>query len=161
MRLVLDFGEVIEVDGSELYDPAAEREVPAVVIRLSGARAHWLGTVLEAYTRVCDLVGTVDTVELPAAWALHAAALAADPTAAHYRAAARPVDVSGGQRLRSAAVLREQEDLDDTTLMAVVDSAARWLAEADGVRYAYALLGAVTDQETQDRAYYALTGGAA
>jgi hypothetical protein len=34
-----------------------------------------------------------------------------------------------------------REDFDDITLMAVVDSAARRLAEADGVRYAYALLG--------------------
>lgn len=67
----------------------------------------------------------------------------------------------GAQRLRSAAVLREREDFDDTTLMAVVDSAARWLTEAYGEQYAYALLGAVTDQETQNRAYFALTGGAA
>src|SRR5436305_810409 len=58
LRLVLDFGEVVEVDGSELLDPTAGRLAPAVVLRVPGHRAQWLGLVLSAYTRVCQLVGT-------------------------------------------------------------------------------------------------------
>jgi hypothetical protein len=47
------------------------------------------------------------------------------------------------------------------TTIAVVDAAARWLDEPDGDEYAYALLGAVTDGPTQQRAYGELLGGGA
>ena len=60
--------------------------------------------------------------------------------------------------MSAAAVLREMEDFDDTTLIAVVDAAARWLDEPAGDEYAYALFGAVTDGPTQVRAYGALLG---
>ncbi len=56
----------------------------------------------------------------------------------------------------AAAALRERAGFDYTTMIAVVDAAARWLAEEDGGTYAYALLGAVTDEPTQGRAYAAL-----
>jgi hypothetical protein len=56
-------------------------------------------------------------------------------------------------------VLREVEDFDDATLIAVVDAAARWLEEPSGDEYAWALLGAVTDAATQQRAYGELLGG--
>jgi hypothetical protein len=36
----------------------------------------------------------------------------------------------------AAAVLREAEDFDDRTLIAVVDAAARWLDEPSGDDYA-------------------------
>ena len=45
------------------------------------------------------------------------------------------------------------------TTVAVVDAVARWLDEQDGEEYAYALLGAVTDGQTQVRAYGQLLGG--
>ena len=45
-----------------------------------------------------------------------------------------------------------------STMIAVVDAAARWLEEPDGDEYAYALLGAVTDGPTQLRAYGELLG---
>jgi hypothetical protein len=51
------------------------------------------------------------------------------------------------------------EDFDDTTLIAVVDAPARWLEEPAGDEYAWALLGAVTDAATQQRAYGELLGG--
>lgn len=44
--------------------------------------------------------------------------------------------------MAAGAVLRAAEDLDDVTVIAVVDAAARWLEEPDGDEYAYALLGA-------------------
>jgi hypothetical protein len=63
--------------------------------------------------------------------------------------------VAGSQR---AAVLRSAESLDETTTIAV-DAVARWLDEPDGEEYAYALLGAVTDEQSQLRAYAQLLGG--
>lgn len=67
--------------------------------------------------------------------------------------------MTSGRRLAVAAVLRSAEHLDDTTTIAVVDAVARWLDEPDGDEYAYALLGAVTDGQTQLRAYGQLVGG--
>jgi len=48
--------------------------------------------------------------------------------------------------------------LDDTTTIAVVDAVARWLDEPDGEEYAFALLCAVTDEQTQLRAYGGCSG---
>jgi hypothetical protein len=71
LRLVLDFGETVELDGSTLYDPTSETAVPAVVLRMPPHRAAYLGKVLDAYTRICGLTES----DLPAdergpAWAL-------------------------------------------------------------------------------------------
>jgi hypothetical protein len=62
LRLVLDFGETVELDGSTLYDFTSGPAVPAVVLRMPPHRAAYIGKVLDAYTRVCRLAGT----ELPA-----------------------------------------------------------------------------------------------
>jgi hypothetical protein len=66
--------------------------------------------------------------------------------------------VTSARRMAAAAVLRASENFDNTTVIAVVDAAARWLHEADGEDYAYALLGAVTDGPTQLQAYGELLG---
>ena len=57
LRLVLDFGETVELDGSTVYDPVAEAAVPAVILRMPAHRAAWFGRVLAAYTRMCRLAG--------------------------------------------------------------------------------------------------------
>ena len=57
LRLVLEFGETVELDGSTLYDPTSETAVPAVVLRMPPHRAAYFGEVLEAYTRMCRLAG--------------------------------------------------------------------------------------------------------
>jgi hypothetical protein len=157
VRLLLDFGESVELDGSMLYDPVAEGPVPAVVLRMPRHRAAWFGLVLDAYTQVSQLVGTdVVAAERGPAWALDLAARSAghvDP--------ARPASVHGvtsGHRLAASAVLRSAQSLDDTTTIAVVDAVAGWLDEPGGEEYAYALLGAVTDGQTQRRAYGQLLG---
>jgi len=52
------------------------------------------------------------------------------------------------------AVLRERTGLSDPQLVAVVDAAARWLAEERGADYAWALLEAVSrDEETTRLAF--------
>jgi predicted NAD/FAD-binding protein len=66
--------------------------------------------------------------------------------------------VTSARRMAAAAVLQASENLDNATMIAVVDAAARWLDEPDGEEYAYALLGAVTGGLTQLRAYGELVG---
>lgn len=156
LRLVLDFGESVELDGSTVHDPEGG-VVPAVVLRMPPHRAAYVGKVLEAYTHVCRLVGVeVDAAERGPAWALTRAASAAG----FVDSASLPVPsrVTSAARMAACAVLRESEDFDDVTMIAVVDAAARWLEEPDGDEYAYALLGAVTDQATQLQAYADLLG---
>jgi hypothetical protein len=157
LRLVLEFGETVELDGSTLYDPTSETAVPAVVVRMPPHRATYIGAVLEAYTRVCRLAGTeLEANERGAAWALVRAA-----SAAGFVDTVRPTPegrVTSGRRMAAAAVLRATETFDDVTLLAVIDAAARWIEEPDGEEYAYALLGAVTDGPTQLRAYGELLG---
>jgi hypothetical protein len=160
LRLVLEFGETVELDGSTVFDPTAEAAVPAVVLRMPAHRAAWFGRVLSAYTKVCRLAGVeLDASESGPAWALGRVASAAG----HVEPAAVELGrVTSARRMSAAAVLRAAEDFDDVTMIAVVDAAARWLEEPEGDEYAYALLGAVTDGPTQLRAYGELlgTGGA-
>ena len=91
------------------------------------------------------------------AWALHSAASATSD-----REVAAAVDQwwpASRQRLHAFAVLRERTGLSDPQLVAVVDAAARWLAEERGADYAWALLEAVSrDEETTRLAFRALTG---
>ena len=158
LRLVLDFGETVELDGSTLYDPTSATVVPAVILRMPPHRAAYLGNVLDAYTQVCRLAGTeLAADERGPAWALRRTASAAgfaDPVS---MTAWTPV--TSARRMAAAAVLQASEHLDNTTTIAVVDAAARWLNEPDGEAYAYALLGAVTDGPSQLRAYSELVGG--
>ncbi len=124
---------------------------------MPGARVRQLGLVLAAYTKVCRLVGLeLDADEGSVAWALDTAASAAGAPLPEYSVGRLLLVATSGQRMIAAAALREREGFDDTTMIAIVDAAARWLAEEDGGPYAYALLGAVTDELTQGRAYAAL-----
>ena len=158
LRLVLDFGESVELDGSTVWDPVAEGPAPAVVLRMPAHRAAWFGRVLLVYTRVCRLVGVeLDAAESGPAWALARAA----SVAGFVEPAGELGRVTSARRAAAAAVLRAAEDLDDVTMVAVVDAAARWLDEPEGDEYAWALLGAVTDGPTQLRAYGELLGGGA
>jgi hypothetical protein len=105
---------------------------------------------------VCRLVGVeLDAAERGPAWALVRVAAAighTDPGSVELRR------VTSARRIAAAAAVRSAEDFDDVTMIAVVDAAARWLDEPEGDEYAYALLGAVTDDQTQLRAYGALLG---
>jgi hypothetical protein len=157
LRLVLDFGESVELDGSTVYDPTAGAAVPAVVLRMPPHRAAWFSRVLDAYTQMCRVADELPAAESGPAWALARVSSAAGyvaPSAVELRR------VSSARRMSAAAVLRSAGDLDDVTMVAVVDAAARWLDEPDGDEYAYALLGAVVDGPTQLRAYGELLGTA-
>jgi len=79
LRLVLESGDSVEVDGSTVYDPSAQRLATAVVLRLPAHRAAWLGRVLDAYTRICRVGAELPAVERGPAWALAQASAAAGP----------------------------------------------------------------------------------
>jgi hypothetical protein len=78
LRLVLDYGETVELDGSTLYDPTAETAVPAVILRMPPHRAAYLGKVIAAYTRISRLAcADLAADELGPAWDLRLTARAA------------------------------------------------------------------------------------
>ena len=100
LRLVLDFGESVELDGSTVYDPVAEAAVPAVMLRMPAHRAAWFGRVLDAYTRVCRLAGVeLDAAERGPAWALERGGVGG-----RHRGpgAGRPARVTSGRRISAA-----------------------------------------------------------
>ena len=90
-----------------------------------------------------------EVTERALAWTLEAGAAAAgDPDAARcaVRVAGTP---SASQRLAAVAVLREREQrISAVQRIAVVDAAARWLAEDAGEELARALLEAVCSEST-------------
>ena len=153
LRLVLEFGETVELDGSTLYDPVAEAGGGVADAAASGG-VFWSGAVgLHEGVSACRC--GAGCVGAGGAWALGRVASAAghvEPVAVEQRR------VTSARRMSAAAVLRSAEDFDDVTMIAVVDAAARWLDEPEGDEYAYALLGAVTDGPTQLRAYGELLG---
>jgi hypothetical protein len=159
-RAELD-GQIIEADGSTVTDPASGADVPAVLLRMSRARAHTLAHILEDWSRAALVFATLRSspvTERALAWTLETGAAAAgDPGAARceMRVTGAP---SPAQRLAAAAVLSEREHrISPVQRVAVVDAAARWLAEDSGEELAQALLQAVcTEPTTANFAYLAL-----
>ena len=111
-RTVLDDGVVVETDGSTVIDPSSGALLPAVLLRMSGARAHTLAHLLDDWCRMA----------------------------------------------RVFAVLREREHrITPVQRIAVVDAAARWLAEDAGEELAEALIHAVcSDTVNANLVYLAL-----
>jgi hypothetical protein len=160
-RAELEDGQVVEADGSTVVDPASGTAVPAVLLRMSRARAHTLAHVLDDWSRVAFVFATLrssQVTERALAWTLDAGAAAAgDPEAA--RCALRIAEApSAAQRLAAATVLTERERrISPVQRIAVVDAAARWLAEDSGEELAQALLQAVcTETTTANFVYLAL-----
>jgi hypothetical protein len=160
-RAQLDDGKIVEADGSTITDPASGAAVPAVLLRMTPAQAHTLAHVLDDWCHVALVFATLrssEVTERALAWTLEAGAAAAgDPEAV--RCALRiPGTPSAAQRLAAAAVLHEREQrISAVQRIAVVDAAARWLAEDAGEELAQALLEAVcSETTTANFAYLAL-----
>ena len=85
-RAELDDGQIVEADGSTIVDPASGAAVPAVLLRMSRARAHTLAHILDDWSRVAFVFATLrssQVTERALAWTLDAGAAAAgDPEAA-------------------------------------------------------------------------------
>jgi hypothetical protein len=160
-RAELDDGQIIEADGSTIRDPASGIQVPALVMRMSPARAHVLAHVLDDWSRAALIYATLrssEVTERALAWTLEAGAAATgDPEAGRcaLRVARTP---TATQRLAAVGVLQQREQrISPVQRIAVVDAAARWLAEDSGEELAQALLQAVcTEPTTASFTYLAL-----
>lgn len=155
LRLTLDNGELLEVDGSTVDDSG----VPAVVLRLTPWRAHDLAHVLDTYTRLVEVMSQsseVSGTEESLSRALFdAVSLLRSVTDPEFPTLGK---VTSGRRAMAMAVLQEHRpDLDHTALIAVVDAAAMW-TDADEDYLVTSLLRAVGGDEVAGAAYLALTG---
>jgi hypothetical protein len=151
-RAELDDGQIIEVGDHTIRDPSSGTEVPSVVLRMTPARARVLAHVLDDWCRAALVFATLrssEVTERALAWTLEAGAAAAgDPEAARcaLRVARNP---TAAQRLAAVSVLQQRERrITPLQRIAVVDSAARWMAEDAGEELAQALLEAVCSERT-------------
>lgn len=160
-RAELEGGQVVEADGSTVADPATGTQVPAVLLRMTPTRAHTLAHVLDDWARVALMFATLrssETAERAVAWSLEAGAAALGDAGARRCPRNRTDAPSGEQRLAAMAVLRQREpEVTAVQGVAVIDAAARWLAEDNGEQLAQALLQAVCrDPLTANFVYLAL-----
>jgi hypothetical protein len=155
LRLTLDNGELLEVDGPTIDDSG----VPAVVLRLTPWRAHDLAHVLETYTRLVEVMSRsseVSGTEESLSRALFDAVSLLRPASGPESPSLGRV--TSGRRAMAMAVLQEHRpDLDHTALIAVVDAAGMWM-DAEEDYLVMSLLRAVGGDEVAGAAYLALTG---
>jgi len=160
LRVVLDHGEVVELDGGTLM--LGDEESPSVLLRLAPWRARSVARVLEEWSAVSRVFHRaprpiLSEVELSRTLDLAASALG-DPEPNMPLLRGDRV-VPSRQRLDAVAVLAERESrLSALQRLALVDAAALWLSEPNGgEQLAHALLGAAcTTDVTAEHAYLAL-----
>jgi hypothetical protein len=160
LRVALDHGEVVELDGGTLV--LGGEESPSVVLRLTPWRARSVARVLEEWSAVSRVFHRaprpiLTEVELSRTLDLAASVLGdPEPTVSLVRG---DRVVPSRQRLDAVAVLAERESrLSALQRLALVDAAASWLSEPNGgEQLAHALLGAAcTTEVTAEHAYLAL-----
>lgn len=165
VRVALDHGEVVELDGGTLIldgEPS-----PSVVLRLAPWRARALSWVLEewsAVSRVFNRPPRPNLDELDLSRVLELASAAAgdesdEPGPPRVRFLPPGRSVPNRARLAAVAVLAERESrLTTIQRLALVDAASWWLSEQDGgQQLAHALLeAACTDGLAAEHAYLAL-----
>jgi hypothetical protein len=160
LRVALDNGEVVELDGGTLV--LGGEESPSVVLRLTPWRARSVARVLEEWSAVSRVFHRaprpiLTELELSRTLDLAASALG-DPEPSMPMLRGDRV-VPSRQRLDAVAVLAERESqLSALQRLALVDAAASWLSEPNGgEQLAHALLGAAcTTEVTAEHAYLAL-----
>jgi hypothetical protein len=161
LRVVLDHGEVVELDGGTLVLDG--QESPSVVLRLTPWRARSVARVLQEWSSVSRIFHHptrphLDELDLSRTLELAAAVLGAgdEPTVRSLRGSRV---IPNRQRLAAVAVLGEREaHLSAVQRLALVDAAAWWLSEPNGgEEFAYALLAATCSEAvTTEHAYLAL-----
>jgi hypothetical protein len=160
LRVALDNGEVVELDGGTLM--LGDEESPSVLLRLTPWRARSVARVLEEWSAVSRVFHRaprpiLTELELSRTLDLAASALG-DPEPAMPMLRGDRI-VPSRQRLDAVAVLAERETrLSALQRLALVDAAASWLSEPNGgEQLAHALLGAACITEvTAEHAYLAL-----
>jgi hypothetical protein len=161
LRVVLDHGEVVELDGGTLVLDG--RESPSVVLRLAPWRARSVARVLEEWSSVSRIFHHstrphLDELDLSRTLEL-AAAVLGDGDEQSLRSPRGTRVIPNRQRLAAVAVLGEREaQLSAVQRLALVDAAAWWLSEPNGgEELAYALLAATCSAEvTTEHVYLAL-----
>ena len=161
VRVVLDHGEVVELDGGTLVLDG--KESPSVLLRLAPWRAQSVARVLQEWSSVSRIFhhparSPLDELELSRTLELAAAALDGEDelTLRSLRGAHL---IPNRQRLAAVAVLGEREaHLSAVQRLALVDAAAWWLSEPHGGKeFADALLAASCAAEvTTEHVYLAL-----
>ena len=160
LRVALDHGEVVELDGGTLM--LGGEESPSLLLRLAPWRARSVARVLEEWSAVSRVFHRaprpiLTELELSRTLDLAASALG-DPEPITLVLRGDRV-VPSRQRLNAVAVLAERESrLSALQRLALVDAAASWLSEPNGgEQLAHALLGAAcTTDVTAEHAYLAL-----
>jgi hypothetical protein len=161
LRVVLDHGEVVELDGGTLV--LEGQESPSVVLRLAPWRARSVARILQEWTSVSRIFHHstrphLEELDLSRTLELAAAVLGdgdepivRSPRGAHV--------ISHRQRLAAVAVLGEREArLSAVQRLALIDAAAWWLSEPNGgEELAYALLaGSCATEVTTEHVYLTL-----
>ncbi|MGH3522022.1 MAG: hypothetical protein ACRDU4_04135 [Mycobacterium sp.] len=160
LRVALDHGEVVELDGGTLV--LGDEESPSVVLRLTPWRARSVARVLEEWSAISRVFHRapqpiLTEVELSRTLDL-AASVLGDPEPTDPLVRGDRV-VPSRQRLDAVTVLAERESqLSALQRLALVDAAASWLSEPNGgEQLAHALLGAAcTTEVTAEHTYLAL-----
>jgi hypothetical protein len=161
IRVALDHGEVVELDGGTLV--LGGEEFPSVVLRLAPWRARSVARVLQEWSSVARIFHHsgrphLDELELSRTLELAASALG-DLDESIMQSSRSFRVVPDRQRLAAVAVLGEREpQLSAIQRLALVDAAAWWLSEPNGGdQLAHALLGATCSEAvTTKHAYLAL-----
>ena len=161
LRVALDHGEVVELDGGTLV--LEGEESASVVLRLTPWRARVVARVLEEWSAVSRVFSRptrphIDELDLSRTLEL-AASVQGDGGDPILRFERGVRTVPSRQRLAAVAVLAERESrLSAVQRLALVDAAAWWLTDpAGGEDLARALLAsACTEEVTTQRAYLAL-----
>jgi hypothetical protein len=164
LRVALDHGEVVELDGGTLVVDGEES--PSVVLRLAPWRARSVAQALEewsAASAVFNRASRPSPAELNLSRTLELAASVLgdgdEPLLRFPRGDYGDNPVPNQQRLAAVAVLAEREaGLSAVQRLALVDAAAWWLTDpAGGQELAHALIdGACADQVTAEHVYLAL-----
>jgi hypothetical protein len=156
LRVVLDHGEVVELDGGTLVLDG--QESPSVVLRLAPWRARSVARVLQEWSSVSRIFHHptrphLDELDLSRTLEMAAAVLGDEPT---IRSSGGARVIPNRQRLAAVAVLGEREaHLSAVQRLALVDAAAWWLSEPNGgEEFAYALLAASCAAEVTTELVY-------
>ena len=161
IRVILDQGEVVQLDGGTLVVDGEES--PSVVLRLTPWRARSVARILEEWSSVSRIFNRsartpLDELDLSRTLELAAATLDdSDEPILRFPRGDRAV--SHRQRLAAVAVLSTREtQLSAVQRLALVDAAAWWLSDpSGGEELAYALLAATCSAEiTTEHVYLAL-----
>jgi len=161
IRVALDHGEVVELDGGTLVLDG--EKFPSVVLRLAPWRARSVARVLQEWSSVSRIFNHstrphLDELDLSRTLELAAAALGGSDEPI-LRSPRGPRVIPNQQRLAAVTVLGEHEErLSAVQRLAIVDAAAWWLSEPNGgEEFAYALLAASCAAEvTTEHVYLSL-----